>query len=178
MDTYKIIPYNKFKNPESHHSYWKSKAVECMKEMGVLDSILIHNRTYETVSQWIRNLERRMAHRRYGLKMKFILQREYRLGSADDKKFREENNNCPLLRIIKMTHEKIALNNKYEINHINHLNLSPRTHNCLQAGNIESIAELTYIIKKEPIRLLRLKNFGRRSLKEITTALTLKGVQL
>ena len=161
MDTYKIIPYNKFKKPESHASYWKSKAVECMKEMDILDSILIHNRTYETAKQWIKYLEYRMGRR--GLKMKFILQREYRLGSADDK------------RIIKIAHEKIPFNNKANPNEVSSLSLSVRTHNALMAAGIESIAELTYLIKNNPIRLLRLKNFGRKCLREVTTTLKITG---
>lgn len=177
MDYYKIIPYNKFNNPQSHPSYWKSKAVECMKEMGVLDSILIHNRTHETVKQWVRYIERRMARSRYGLNMKFILQREYKSGSAEDKKFREENNGCCLLRITKITQEKIPLNTG-KINDIANLRLSVRTHSCLMAGGIESIAELTYIVKTDPTRLLRLKNFGRKCFKEIVDVLKIQGVQL
>ena len=173
MDTYKIIPYNKFKKPESHASYWKSKAVECMKEMDILDSILIHNRTYETAKQWIKYLEYRMGRR--GLKMKFILQREYRLGSADDKKFIKNNNGCPLLRIIKIAHEKIPFNNKANPNEVSSLSLSVRTHNALMSAGIESIAELTYLIKNNPIRLLRLKNFGRKCLREVTTTLKITG---
>ena len=43
------------------------------------------------------------------------------------------------------------------------------------AAGIESIAELTYLIKNNPIRLLRLKNFGRKCLREVTTTLKITG---
>ena len=48
---------------------------------------------------------------------------------------------------------------------IDGLELSVRTHNCLQSANIKNIAELVQLQENE---LLRFRNFGRKSLSELT----------
>ena len=48
------------------------------------------------------------------------------------------------------------------------MELSVRSHNCLQAAGIETIAEL---VEKEEGQMLRYKNFGRKSLTELVQKL-------
>ena len=47
---------------------------------------------------------------------------------------------------------------------IEHMKLSTRTHNCLQAQGIRTIGEL---IQKEATAMLRYKNFGKKCLNEL-----------
>ena len=51
---------------------------------------------------------------------------------------------------------------------IDEMELSVRSHNCLQAAGIETIAEL---VEKEENQMLRYKNFGRKSLTELVQKL-------
>ena len=51
---------------------------------------------------------------------------------------------------------------------IDEMELSVRSHNCLQAAGIETIAEL---VEKEESEMLRYKNFGRKSLTELVQKL-------
>ena len=51
---------------------------------------------------------------------------------------------------------------------IDEMELSVRSHNCLQAAGIETIAEL---VDKEESQMLRYKNFGRKSLTELVQKL-------
>ncbi len=55
------------------------------------------------------------------------------------------------------------------------LKLSPRPVNVLQRNGIKTIGEL---IEKSEMDLLRMKNFGRRSIKEICEALETVGLAL
>ena len=48
------------------------------------------------------------------------------------------------------------------------MELSVRSHNCLQAAGIETIGEL---VDKEEGEMLRYKNFGRKSLTELVQKL-------
>ena len=52
---------------------------------------------------------------------------------------------------------------------IDEMELSVRSHNCLQAAGIETIAEL---VEKEESQMLRYKNFGRKSLTELVQKLS------
>ena len=47
---------------------------------------------------------------------------------------------------------------------IDEMELSVRSHNCLQAAGIKTIGEL---VSKEESELLKFKNFGRKSLTEL-----------
>lgn len=58
---------------------------------------------------------------------------------------------------------------------ITELELSVRSANCLEAANIKTIGDL--IQKTEP-QMLKYKNFGKKSLSEITNILTAMGLQL
>lgn len=58
---------------------------------------------------------------------------------------------------------------------ITELELSVRSANCLEAANIKTIGDL--IQKTEP-QMLKYKNFGKKSLSEITNILTTMGLQL
>ncbi len=58
---------------------------------------------------------------------------------------------------------------------ITELELSVRSANCLEAANIKTIGDL--IQKTEP-QMLKYKNFGKKSLSEITNILTIMGLSL
>jgi len=67
-----------------------------------------------------------------------------------------------------------ALNEALEIKgvlnkSIDEMELSVRSHNCLQAAGIHTIGEL---VSKEESEMLKFKNFGRKSLTELTEKLT------
>ena len=47
---------------------------------------------------------------------------------------------------------------------IDEMELSVRSHNCLQAAGIKSIG---YLVSKEESEMLKFKNFGRKSLTEL-----------
>ena len=68
-------------------------------------------------------------------------------------------------------HEFIDMINKP----ITELELSVRSANCLEAANIKTIGDL--IQKTEP-QMLKYKNFGKKSLSEITNILTVMGLSL
>ena len=54
------------------------------------------------------------------------------------------------------------------------MELSVRSHNCLQAAWIEKIAEL---VNKEETEMLKFKNFGRKSLTELNEKLSELGLK-
>ena len=56
---------------------------------------------------------------------------------------------------------------------IDEMELSVRSHNCLQAAGIKSIGEL---VSKEENEMLRFKNFGRKSLMELVEKLSEMGL--
>jgi len=56
---------------------------------------------------------------------------------------------------------------------IDELELSVRSYNCLQAANIKSISDL---VSKDVHEMLRFKNFGRKSLSELTEKLSELGL--
>ena len=58
---------------------------------------------------------------------------------------------------------------------VDELDLSVRAENCLQAANIKSIGDL---VMKTEAEMLRTKNFGRKSLKEIKELLAEMGLTL
>jgi len=63
----------------------------------------------------------------------------------------------------------VALEIKSTLNKsIDEMELSVRSHNCLQAAGIETIGEL---VSKEESTMLKYKNFGRKSLTELTEKL-------
>ena len=57
---------------------------------------------------------------------------------------------------------------------VDELELSVRSHNCLKAANIKTIGDL--VSKDEP-EMLKFRNFGRKSLSELTKMLDEKGLQ-
>ena len=56
---------------------------------------------------------------------------------------------------------------------IDEMELSVRSHNCLQAAGIRTIGEL---VNKEESEMLRFKNFGRKSLTELVEKLSSMGL--
>ena len=175
-DYYKIIPYNYYNEPSKHSGYWKKKALDCVEEMGVLDSILINNRKYHTVKNWMDAFERRMNTR--GIKFRCVVTKEHKKDSPEDVKFKKENDGCSLLRITKTMHDITPHHKDWKNNHIKTLNLSIRTHTALSLSGITDVRDLKEIVQKDPTRLLRYKNFGRKSFQEIVDAFKIQGVQL
>ncbi len=57
---------------------------------------------------------------------------------------------------------------------IDDLELSVRAHNCLKAANIKSISEL---VKREEAEMLKFRNFGRKSLAELTEIVESLGLE-
>ncbi len=57
---------------------------------------------------------------------------------------------------------------------IDDLELSVRAHNCLKAANIKSISEL---VKREESEMLKFRNFGRKSLAELTEIVESLGLE-
>ena len=68
----------------------------------------------------------------------------------------------------KISEEIIKIRNLLNLT-IDEMELSVRSHNCLQAAGIYTIAEL---VSKEESEMLKFKNFGRKSLTELTEKLT------
>ena len=64
----------------------------------------------------------------------------------------------------------VTIRSVYEI-----LNLSLRTKRCLRNAEIETMDQL---LAKTPLELLRIKNFGKKSLCEIREELALRGLFL
>ena len=58
---------------------------------------------------------------------------------------------------------------------VDELDLSVRAENCLQAANIKYIGDL---VQKTEAEMLKTKNFGRKSLKEIKELLAEMGLSL
>jgi len=56
---------------------------------------------------------------------------------------------------------------------VDELELSVRSHNCLKAANIKQISDL---VRREESEMLKFRNFGRKSLTEITKILESKGM--
>lgn len=56
---------------------------------------------------------------------------------------------------------------------VDELELSVRSHNCLKAANIKQISDL---VRREEQEMLKFRNFGRKSLTEITKILETKGL--
>jgi DNA-directed RNA polymerase subunit alpha len=54
------------------------------------------------------------------------------------------------------------------------LELSVRSHNCLKAANIQTIGDL---VRRDESEMLKFRNFGRKSLQELTKILEEKGLQ-
>ena len=71
--------------------------------------------------------------------------------------------------------EKSADLNKNLLRNVNELELSVRAANCLKNANIRTIADL---VKKTEAEMLKTKNFGRKSLKEIKEILSEMGLSL
>ena len=57
---------------------------------------------------------------------------------------------------------------------IDEMELSVRSHNCLQAAGIHSISDL---VSKEESEMLKFKNFGRKSLTELNEKLNELGLK-
>lgn len=71
--------------------------------------------------------------------------------------------------------DSVSLNDTILSNHVNSLNLSVRSANCLEAGNIQHIGELIQCTEEE---LMALPNFGRTSLNEIKSALSAQALSI
>ena len=56
---------------------------------------------------------------------------------------------------------------------VDELELSVRSQNCLKAADIKTIGDL---VKREESEMLKFRNFGRKSLTELTKMLEEKGI--
>ena len=65
--------------------------------------------------------------------------------------------------------------NEHLLRSVDELDLSVRAENCLQAANIKYIGDL---VQKTEAEMLKTKNFGRKSLKEIKELLAEMGLTL
>ncbi len=74
----------------------------------------------------------------------------------------------------KVNEESVKLNENLDKS-VDELELSVRSANCLQNANIRYIGEL---VQKTEAEMLKTKNFGRKSLKEIKEIQSEKGLQL
>ena len=57
---------------------------------------------------------------------------------------------------------------------VDELELSVRSYNCLMAANIKSIGDL---VRRDEQEMLKFRNFGRKSLQELTLILEEKGLR-
>ena len=71
------------------------------------------------------------------------------------------------------TEEEIGNINEVLLRHVEDLELSVRSANCLKNAGINSIGEL---VQKTEAEMLKTKNFGRKSLSEIKDILTEYGL--
>ena len=56
---------------------------------------------------------------------------------------------------------------------VDELELSVRSHNCLKAANINTIGDL---VRRDDSEMLKFRNFGRKSLQELSKILEEKGI--
>jgi len=63
---------------------------------------------------------------------------------------------------------------KILLTNVDDLELSVRAHNCLKAANIKNIAEL---VKRDESEMLKFRNFGRKSLSELTENVETLGLE-
>jgi DNA-directed RNA polymerase subunit alpha len=76
---------------------------------------------------------------------------------------------------VESTQENELLKNENLYRSVDELELSVRSANCLQNANIKLIGEL---VQRSEAEMLKTKNFGRKSLREIKEILTTMGLQL
>ncbi|MFA4923340.1 MAG: DNA-directed RNA polymerase subunit alpha [Ignavibacteriaceae bacterium] len=63
---------------------------------------------------------------------------------------------------------------KILLTNVDDLELSVRAHNCLKAANIKNIAEL---VKRDEVEMLKFRNFGRKSLSELSEIVETLGLE-
>ena len=71
-------------------------------------------------------------------------------------------------------HEEKVTNRKYETK-IEELDLSVRSYNCLKRAGINTVGDL---IQKNEEEMMRVRNLGRKSLKEVIQKLRERGLDL
>ncbi len=76
---------------------------------------------------------------------------------------------------VEEAEENELLHNENLYRSVDELELSVRSANCLQNANIKLIGEL---VQKSEAEMLKTKNFGRKSLREIKDILSMMGLQL
>jgi DNA-directed RNA polymerase subunit alpha len=74
----------------------------------------------------------------------------------------EEEEEAPEEDAAKAENERMR---KILLTNVDDLELSVRSHNCLKAANISTIADL---VSKNEIEMLKFRNFGRKSLTELS----------
>lgn len=152
-------------------SYWKDK--KTLEQIGREENIT-RERVRQITNRIVRKLRHpaRLAKMRYGEEVKKM---------QDDITSLKKDLAEQLLKYksikskLEQLKEEPELLNHTEIFHINWLELSVRSHNCLKRAGITTVGELTQKTRSE---LLKIRNLGCRSLKEIEQVLEQKGLSL
>ncbi len=69
--------------------------------------------------------------------------------------------------------DEVSLMRKKLLTPVDQLELSVRSHNCLKAANIQTLADL---VRREESEMLKFRNFGRKSLSELHTIVEEQGL--
>lgn len=152
-------------------SYWKDK--KTLEQIGREENIT-RERVRQITNRIVRKLRHpaRLAKMRYGEEVKKM---------QDDITSLKKDLAEQLLKYksikskLEQLKEEPELLNHTEIFHINWLELSVRSHNCLKRAGITTVGELTQKTRSE---LLKIRNLGRKSFKEIEQVLEQKGLSL
>ncbi len=75
--------------------------------------------------------------------------------------------------VSKIDEDAIRIRKLLKMN-VEELELSVRSHNCLKAANIQTIGDL---VRRDEQEMLKFRNFGRKSLQELSKILEEKGLQ-
>ena len=78
-----------------------------------------------------------------------------------------------LTELAKIDDPKVAKIRKLLKMSVDDLELSVRSHNCLKAADIQSIGDL---VRRDESEMLKFRNFGRKSLQELSKILEEKGL--
>lgn len=146
---------------------------EYYKEHLTLDEIgKRHMITRERVRQILAKAERKLKHPARVKRMQAVSLYDYLDLLYENKKLKAENETlrlaCPYPELKDEPTEKTA----YDLKVDEVLNLSMRTSNCLKRAGIFTIGDLT---EKTETEMMRIRNFGKRSLTELKLKMGDKG---
>ena len=159
-ETYKIYTYgNKLKK-----TYDKTKAFQLMSTMDIGDKFYF-NVTDQTAKYWCLGYERKAWRLTWNENKDMTLRHlvRFKVKKGDDGSYIEKTEDRMVYTDVKHSH-------RYgdELISINQANLSIRTYNVLSLSGFKYINEFEGI---NPIKLYRLKNFGRKCVSELNDKL-------